>query len=163
MNETDKALLKSIKTQAKELKAEGDAMMKKSHYADACERYIEATKLIAKQPSDAVRNKLKPWLPVLLGLEATCHLKTGAWKACVDVATRAMMAGKQNDPKLLYCRAQALENLGDLERAWCSSRTVFCEKIKIPWTVFRVRPESSVEISRAASNNAVNSPLVRDS
>lgn len=117
MNDTDKAQLKAVKAQAKELKAEGDGMMKKSHYADASERYIEATKLITKQPSDAIRNKLRPWLPVLLSLEATCHLKTGAWKVCVDVATRAMVAGKQDDPKLLFCRAQALENLGDLEKA----------------------------------------------
>ena len=86
MDPPTKDLLKKAKLLIKELKTEGDGMMKKSHYADASERYIEATKLISKQ-LPLVEKKLKPWVPILLKLQATCHLKTGAWKACVETAS----------------------------------------------------------------------------
>jgi len=108
--------LKDVKGAVKELKTEGDGMMKKSHYADAAERYIEAIKLISKQ-SVQVQKKLKPWVPVLLSLQATCHLKTGAWKMCVTTTSQAIDLGKRDDPKMHYCQAQALENLGELESA----------------------------------------------
>ena len=92
-------------------------MMKKSHYADAAERYIQATQLISKQP-DSIQKKLQPWLPVLLSLEAACHLKSGADNKCIQVTTRALaLGGKQDDPKLHYIRAQAYEHVGNLESA----------------------------------------------
>ena len=90
---------------------------------------MEASRTILKQP-ESVQAKLAPWLPVILGLQAACHLKTGAWKPCVDAATKAMEAElkkssnsgtgskeRLESPKLCYLRAQALENLGDLEGA----------------------------------------------
>ena len=116
MDPPTKDLLKKAKLLIKELKTEGDGMMKKSHYADASERYIEATKLISKQ-LPLVEKKLKPWVPILLKLQATCHLKTGAWKACVETASLAIELSKKEDPKIHYCRAQAYEMLGDLTQA----------------------------------------------
>jgi hypothetical protein len=116
MDGTTKALLKTIKSQVQEIKKEGDGMMKRSHFADAAERYIQATALIGKLPTP-VQKKLKPWVLILLGLEATCHLKTGAYKICIDVATRVLQMNNKDDPKMHYCRAQAHEQLKHLKLA----------------------------------------------
>ena len=150
-----KALTAAAKRAVKEAKAEGDALKKRGRFADAVEHYIRARNAISGDGvADAVREKLAPWLPVVCGLEAACHLRTGAWRACADAATRAIDAervaaekkkrggrkkgsdggGAQQrpetdagsssnsksggaSPKILYIRAQALENMGDLESA----------------------------------------------
>jgi tetratricopeptide (TPR) repeat protein len=116
MDDKNKKILKMVKSQVKEMKAEGDCLMKKSHYADASEHYIQATKVIMKQ-NDVIQQKLQPWSLVLLSLEASCHLKTGSYVQCVEVATRAIKMNEKADAKLHYCRAQAYEQIGNLEEA----------------------------------------------
>lgn len=103
----------SSSTEAAELKEKGNESFKNGDYESAIALYSDAIKLTTDHNELAVYYKNR----------AAAHLKQGRYQQAVDDCTKSLELVPA-DPKALFRRSQAYENLQRIEQAYVDAREV---------------------------------------
>ena len=114
--------MKSIKALVTSKKKEGDSYFKKGSFGFAAESYRSAIRAVESTPES--KKALKAWVGVIAGMLSVCYVKQGSWKECIDFATLAVGISKKN-AKAWAAKAEALENVGDIEGALEAGSTAY--------------------------------------